>query len=399
MRHLFVNKFMKKQNDRNTISSMLFCIPGLILSIFFLVVLASYEIPLVAYADSDDTMTLVAESKTDDDGYSYDCDVEYAVLNNDYTGMVVVDECAYTIEWSYDDGKLTWTDHMGEKFYGTLDGNQEITGEYRDRIYTYIVSDEDAKIISLAPDRWNIGLDYVTDQADILTDDEESQLRANADKISQEYGCMVYIVTLDDMRNFTQGDSIERTAEEIRAGYDLGYGSEHNLIMLVLSMAERDYDLMAFGDFANTSFTDYGKNHMEDKFLDDFADNEWYNGFTDYIFQCDKLLKLSSEGKPLDVGTSPAYIGVSVLASVIIGFIVALIICCIIKGTMRKTSEKSDASSYVLQNGVHIVHSQDLFMRTSETRVYDPPQSSDSDSGGGGTTVSSSGSSHSSGKF
>ena len=382
------------------IKAALICLSLLLCGIFGMTALVSLEYPLAVYAASDASasMTFMAESKEDDE-YYYDCSGEYVVLNQDHTGMVVADGCAYTIEWSFDGDKLVWTDHMDYKFESTMIDEKTIQGNYRSNLYTYVLSDETAPIMSLSPEGWGQSLGNVTDEADILTDDEEAKLSAQAKEISEKYQCAVYIVTLDDMRNFTKSNSIETCAEEIRAGYNLGYGSGHDLVMLVLSMSERDYDLMAFGDFGNESFTDYGKDHMEDKFLDDFADNEWYNGFTDYLSQCDKLLKLSSEGKPLDVGTSPAYIGVSVIASVIIGFIVALIICCIIKGTMRKTSEKSDASSYVLQNGVHIVHSQDLFMRTTETRVYDPPQRSDNDSGGGGTTVSSSGSSHSSGKF
>lgn len=384
------------------IKSALVCLSLLLCGIFGMTAFVSLGYPLVVYAASDASasMTFMAESKEDDE-YYYDCSDEYVVLNQDHTGMVVADRCAYTIEWSLDGDNLVWTDHMDYKFEGTMTDENTIQGNYRSNLYTYVLSDEAAPIMSLSPESWGESLGYVTDEADILTDDEEAKLSAQAKEISEKYQCAVYIVTLDDMRNFTKSYSIETCAEEIRAGYNLGYGSGHDLVMLVLSMSERDYDLMTFGDFGNESFTDYGKDRVEEKFLDDFADDEWYNGFADYLSQCDRLLKLSSEGKPLDVGTSPAYTVVAILASLVIGFIIALIICGIIRGTMRKTSEKSDAANYVLQNGVHIVHRQDLFMRTSETRVYDPPEKSDGGGGGGGggTSTSSSGSSHSSGKF
>lgn len=380
---------------------------GLLLcSAFCMTALTAYLYPVEVYAasDADTSVTFNAQSK-EVGGDVYDCSDEYVVLNEDGSGMVVADKCAYTIEWSVDGEQLSWTDHMGKQFEGTItDG--KIQGTYRKNTYTYTQASNAAPITTLAPDRWHDGLACVTDQADILTDDEADDLNARAREISDQYQCMVYIVTLDDMRNFTQSYSIETCAEEIRAGYDLGYGNGRDLVMLVLSMAERDYDLMAFGDFGNATFTDYGKSVVEEEFLDDFRDDEWYNGFADYLSQCENLLQLSADGEPLDVAISSdyvthvihsgSYIVASVLISLLIGFIIAMIICFIIRATMRKTSEKTDAANYVLKNGVHIVRRQDLFMRTSETRVYDPPESS---SNSGGTSTSSSGSSHSSGKF
>ena len=53
--------------------------------------------------------------------------------------------------------------------------------------------------------------------------------------------------------------------------------------MLALSMAERDFQMLAHGDTANAAFTDYGKYIMQDEFLDNFREDDWYGGFADYI--------------------------------------------------------------------------------------------------------------------
>ena len=53
--------------------------------------------------------------------------------------------------------------------------------------------------------------------------------------------------------------------------------------MDALSMAERDFQMLAHGDTANAAFTDYGKYIMQDEFLDNFREDDWYGGFADYI--------------------------------------------------------------------------------------------------------------------
>lgn len=59
--------------------------------------------------------------------------------------------------------------------------------------------------------------------------------------------------------------------------------------MLALSMAERDFQMLAHGDTANAAFTDYGKYIMQDEFLDNFREDDWYGGFADYIAACGPL--------------------------------------------------------------------------------------------------------------
>ena len=104
-------------------------------------------------------------------------------------------------------------------------------------------------------------LDYVTDEAGILSEEERTQLNARAGQISEQYQCGVYVVIVNDYRSYVNGN-IETFAEEVFAGYDLGYGDSRDGVMLAMSMADRDYDLYAHGDFGNYAFTDYGKGQL-----------------------------------------------------------------------------------------------------------------------------------------
>ena len=51
----------------------------------------------------------------------------------------------------------------------------------------------------------------------------------------------------------------------------------------MLSMTERDFAMVAYGDIANSVFTDRKQDGIIDDFLDDFAYDDWAGGIADYI--------------------------------------------------------------------------------------------------------------------
>ena len=79
--------------------------------------------------------------------------------------------------------------------------------------------------------------------------------------------------------------------------------------MDALSMAERDFQMLAHGDTANAAFTDYGKYIMQDEFLDNFREDDWYGGFADYIAACGRYLEANANGAPHRRGAVRRYRG------------------------------------------------------------------------------------------
>ena len=111
---------------------------------------------------------------------------------------------------------------------------------------------------------------FISDTAGVLTSEEWQDLENKAERISQEYQCGVYIVTLDDYRDFGSYSSFWNFSEEFYTRYQMGIGEQRNGILLIMSMADRDYSLIAYGSDAHYSFTDYGKEVLENSFLDNF---------------------------------------------------------------------------------------------------------------------------------
>lgn len=245
--------------------------------------------------------------------------------------------------------------------------------------------------------------EFVYDRADILSDMELDVLTNAAEGISRTYDVGVYIVTLPDMRDYGYTD-IEACAEAFFDEMGLGLGSDRTGIMLILSMAERDYDIDAHGDFAHYAFTDYGKTTISDAFLDNFRRDDWYGGFYDYLARCEEMLALAQSGTPVDITAADRVSGRitpgGLLASAVLSLLIAWLICGWLKGKMQTAKLAADADSYVLGGTAQITHRQDRFTHTTQMRrKIERSDNSRGGGGGGGTTVSSGGHSHSSGKF
>lgn len=242
-------------------------------------------------------------------------------------------------------------------------------------------------------------LDYVTDTAGLLTDSQRSALNSTAASISQQYQCGVYIITVDDYKNYNPS-SVAECAESLYVYYGLGQGEERNGVLLLLSMAERDFDIAAYGDFGNYSFTDYGKDRMADEFLDNFRNNDWYGGFEDYLDVCARYLSAAKQGEPYDISGGSTGMPMPLKLLIVIGvpILVALIACGSMKAKMKTAREKTTAEEYLVPNSLNLRIREDRFVnRTQHVEII---QESSSRSGGhGGTTVGGSGFSHHSGKF
>lgn len=235
----------------------------------------------------------------------------------------------------------------------------------------------------------------VTDSADLLTDDEEAELSARAWELTKEYQCGVYIVTLYSLH----GVEVWKANEHLWNKYEMGYGEDQSGIVLLLSTEYRDYDIAAHG-YGNVVFTDYGKKKMAERFLDEFGNDDWYGGFTEYLDCCEDYLQLAYEGEPFDVGStslteSDSEAGLTeVVISILVSLIIAFCVCSRFKAQMKTAKMQDEAQIYIDQRGLVLTSQSDEFTHTTRSKRYVAPKESS-----GGTTVNDDGFSHESGKF
>ena len=224
---------------------------------------------------------------------------------------------------------------------------------------------------------------YVTDSAGLLSERENAQLEKMAEAVSKRYGVGVYIVTLEDYRDF-HPEGVYKATYTIYHQYTMGEGPNRDGIMLLLSMDNRNWAMFCYGSRCEYAFNSYGQQQLEKVFLDDFGEDDWYGGFEDYVKECSVYLEKASAGKP--VRASLFYpllivIGLSLLA--------AAAIVAVIWQKMDNVSKKATANDYV-SAGLQLTEQSDRFThKTTSSRKIERSSSSgsssQSESGGGGS--------------
>ena len=142
------------------------------------------------------------------------------------------------------------------------------------------------------PQLWNI-----TDTVGLLTSDEDQSLEERAEEISAQYGVGIYLLILEDYSEYY--DDPYETAYELYHQNTLGLGEDRDGVILLMSMSNRKYATFFYGPKAEYAFDAYGQELMEEEFLDDFRDDDWYDGFEDYLEVCDEYLARAEAGDPV----------------------------------------------------------------------------------------------------
>lgn len=243
----------------------------------------------------------------------------------------------------------------------------------------------------------NRQLPRLVDNADILEDSEEATLLKKLDEISERQKFDVVVVTVDSL----EGKTATAYADDFYDYNGYGMGTNHDGVLLLVSMEARDYCMTATG-FGNTAFTDAGKDYISEKFLEYLGDDKYVKAFDTYAELCDEFITQAKNGKPYDVNNMPKEpfpVFRNILIALGVGIIFALIVVLIMRSKMKTVRSQPAASDYMKKGSMDITKSRDLFLYTHLDKTKIPKN--ENNSGGTTTHTSSSGQTHSSksGKF
>lgn len=224
---------------------------------------------------------------------------------------------------------------------------------------------------------------YVEDAAGLMSAGEQQELEQQARSLSEQYGVGVYIVTVDDYRNYTNGDLYDAV--------DYFYqGMEENGLMLMLSMAERDYIILAYGQRAQYAFNDAGLDALEDYFLDDFGNDEWYAGFSDYLSWSADYLEQAEQGTPysddhvpMSASQRTTAIAIRVGIIVLVPLLIAGGYILVLSAKMKSVAAAVQADAYV-SGELNLTINSDLYSHTTTIRERIEKESGSSSGGGSG---------------
>lgn len=249
---------------------------------------------------------------------------------------------------------------------------------------------------------------HVTDDARLFSDQERAYLEQRATEISEKYNFGVYIVTLDNYLNYHGSSNIEKFTMNYYDENGFGYGDDKAGTTLLLSMAERDYDLDFNSDRANEIFTYSGREQMKSRFLAFFRQNDFYGGFDEYLSTCEEYLQAAADGTPVgasddvpdgywDNYTDYDNERLPLWIALIPGAIAAILAGVLTSIPMHSAKKKQDADVYRVPGSLDIRRRSDMFLHRSVTRT--PRETESSSSSSDSHNYSSGSHSGSSGKF
>lgn len=245
---------------------------------------------------------------------------------------------------------------------------------------------------------------FITDKAGLLTAEEVRALEDRASEISTRYEMGVYIIALDDFQKYSNYRSISNAAMDIYDSYGLGLGEDKAGVTLMLSMAERDYNLDFYGSRADYAFTEAGRDRMEERIVSFLRYGDYYGAFSAWLDLCDSYLLAAKDGNPVGQGEPSSADwqedseGMGFLA-VIPGIVAAALTGAVLVAPMRTAGQKANANDYVVDGSLELTRRSDMFLRRSVTRRPRQNNSNSRPGGGGGVHYSGGGHSGRSGKF
>ena len=229
----------------------------------------------------------------------------------------------------------------------------------------------------------------LADNAGLLSDTEKSNVLKTLDEISERQKADIVVVTT----NTLDGKTPANYADDFYDYNGYGYGDEHDGVLLLVSMEDRDWQISTCG-YAMTAITDDGIEYISDKFLSYMKDGDYAKAFTVYAELCDKFISQAKTGKPYDGSHMPknplnALLWLAVAMGV--GIAVSLIVTGSMKSKLKSVKMQTAAASYVKANSMNITESRDMFLYNTVSRTEKQQSGS---SGGSSSHTSSSGRTH-----
>lgn len=237
-------------------------------------------------------------------------------------------------------------------------------------------------------------LPRLVDEASLLTESEAARLLGQLDEISERQQADVVIVTLESL----EGLGATQYADDIYDGYGFGFGPEHDGILLLLAMEEREWAISTTG-FGIRAFTDAGQKYMSDHFAKYLSKGDFNKAFAEFATMSDDFISQAKSGAPYDIGNLPKkdLSPMWILYSALGGSGLAFATTAGMKSNLKSTGRQRVAANYLVADSMGLVDHKDQYLYQVITRSEIPKE----EEGGSTVHTSSSGKTHggSSGKF
>ena len=221
--------------------------------------------------------------------------------------------------------------------------------------------------------------EFLYDEADLLTDSEETALVEKLTEISHATNAQIVIATIASM----DGGDIDSFVDYLYDSMGFGYGENHDGVLLLVCMDPREYRILSNG-YAGVAI---GPDQIDT--LCDFMETYLPNGhyvaaFNSFADQCGEFLEYYQMGSPFKVGKNLAI-------SLIIGIIAGLIVVLVLKSQLKSVRKQDQAHRYVKPGSMTVDMQYDIFLYRTVTRTKKQERVESTSSGSGDTARSKGG--------
>ncbi len=245
--------------------------------------------------------------------------------------------------------------------------------------YTYLEDGTYSFIYSIQPETENmssIDKKYISDDADILSDEEEAKLTSLATRVLFYHDIDAAVHTV----NGVSGMTIEEYADR----YYTENGFSYDCILLVIDPVSREYYFLTNG-YATTAFYDTKLDSLVSSVTEFLSKNDYnaastvfFENVYGYLEAIHNDIEMSySFNKPSNMMTSNILKREAIL--IIVSLAVAGIVIFILQRKMNTAHQKREANEYLVDGSLNITSGGDYFITKNIVRV--PKQSGNSNSG------------------
>lgn len=216
-----------------------------------------------------------------------------------------------------------------------------------------------------------------------LTNNQNISLTEKIDKVSEEIGVDIVIVTVTDFD--------DKSAEAYADDYMDYNGYSLDCVLLLVSKGEGEYYISTHG-YAKKAFTGAAIENTERTIEPLLKQDDFYDAYIKFVDLSEDYVQRARGGDPFDsddLPKEPFSILKNVVIALVIGFIIAIVVVLTFKSQLKTVHSKYTANDYEKDGSMKVTRSHDFFLYRTIVRVPRPK-----DNGSGGSHRSSSGRSH-----
>jgi uncharacterized protein len=216
---------------------------------------------------------------------------------------------------------------------------------------------------------------FVYDDADLLTVQEEAALSGRLSGLSNTYNAQIVVATIPS----AQGNDVDLILEYLYDTAGFGYGEDLDGVLLLICMDPREYRILSNG-YCGTAIDSADIDAIGSVIVDDLSEGNYADAFDTFAEKCEYYLDGHLNGFPFNFG-------MNLMIALLVGMLAGVITAKSLKGQLKTVHQKNEAKNYIKSGSLNLHTQNDVFLYRDIHRTAKPKETSTRSSGGSSRSV------------